>query len=385
MRSSEYNTLKHKLRRFFRKSKTEFKYFLLVYIKKILITSFLCFVFFLIIFFLFFRASMDEEYYKFINDNVERCLKHKTRYEQNKEFSQIKSSLPLRPVKMTLTTAVFLITDDNPYTVLKRIIVNKKTPIYEDRIALKLDHPHLVKSYRSDVRSYKDANNQSQTLIWLYMEYLPIKITQSFVKRDEDIIRDIAYDMLLGLKYLHDRNIAHLDLKIANIMGYTVNNEIRYKIIDFGYSRLISSDMKINEIQIPKKNYGTFPYKPPEVVFKSIHGLKSDIWCVGAILLFLRIEHTPFYTSDNKKNKDLYERFLVGEYKIVYPSDISDDLKDFIRGCMRINRDKRPSVDDLLNHRLFSEDGIHFFEDIDSGYDTDFYDSTDEELDIKYL
>ena len=370
----DQNISRKKLLKFYKRTKLETSNYVVRHKKKLTISCIFTFCVFVLIrniFFINFGDTMEkEEIYNFINNAVDRCLQKKTRYEQNKEFALIKSSLPIKPVKMTLTTAV-----------LKRIIVNKKTPIFEDKIALKLEHPHLVKSYKSNIRTYRDINNETQTLIWLYMEYLPYKVSQSYVKKDEKIIKQIAYDLLLGLQYLHNNNIAHLDLKIANIMGFNHNNEIRYKIIDFGYSRVVNK-----EIYLPGKNYGTFPYKPPEVVFNSIHGLKSDIWCVGAILLFLRVERTLFYDSDNKKDKALYEKFLSGRYKIKYPSDISPELRDLIKGCMRLNRNQRPSVDELLNHKFFNREyGTMFFdlyeESLDS-YESE-YDYTDDSIDLE--
>ncbi|WUR04725.1 serine/threonine-protein kinase [Vairimorpha necatrix] len=362
--------------------------------KRLIISIFFSFLFFFFLKIIFFNIFGDmkdkqesymknkqdekEEIYDFINKSVDLCLKKKTRYEQNKKFNEIISSLPIKPIKMTLTTSVFLLNNDK-FTVLKRIIVNKKTPIFEDKIALRLDHFNIVKSYKSEIRSYRDMNNETQTIIWLYMEYLPFKISQGYVKKNEEIIKEIAYDLLLGLEYLHKNNIAHLDLKIANIMGFKENDKMRYKIIDFGYSRVVDK-----EVFIPGKQYGTFPYKPPEVVFESIHGLKGDIWCVGAILLFLRLEETPFYDSSNKKDKPLYDKFLSGRYKIKYPQGISPVLKDFIKACMRLDRNKRPSVEELLTHKLFREKGVLFGdEEVSSDYYSDSeYDETDESIDI---
>lgn len=314
-------------------------------------------------------TPMEDEIYNFINHKVDECLELKTRYEQNKHFSNIKSNLPIRPLKMTLNTAVFYNTETD--TVLKRIIINKKAPIYEDKIALKMNHENVVKSYRSEIRTYKDKNKETQTILWLYMEYLPVKLDQNSISQDEDKIRNVAFDLLKGLNYLHMNDIAHLDLKISNIMGFRIDDKINYKIIDMGYSREIK-----DEVQIPSKNYGTFPYKPPENVLRNIHGKKGDIWCVGAILLFLRMGQTPFYTKDNKRHKELYDRFIVGDYKIKYPSDISEELKDLIKACMQLNRHKRPTTDELLQHRFFNkENGLLFgysesSEYYDSGYET---------------
>ena len=82
---------------------------------------------------------------------------------------------------------------------------------------------------------------------------MDIKINEKHVQGSEDVIRNIMRDALLGLKYLHDNNYAHLDIKIANIMGLTQKNgRIVYKLIDFGYTQYFSDKVAI----IPKKTTG---------------------------------------------------------------------------------------------------------------------------------
>ncbi|KAF9762452.1 putative serine/threonine-protein kinase mkcE [Nosema granulosis] len=325
------------------------------------------------------RALMEKKFYAYINKTMDEILKLKTRYKQNTEFAKLTPALPLQPLKMTMTTAVFLITDLSPYVVLKRIIVNKKSPIHEDEIALKLNHRNIVKSTNSETMTYVDANGEKQTLIWLYMEYLPIRISHKTVNRDEETLRKIARDVLHGLNYLHKQNIAHLDLKIANIMGDEDENGVFYKIIDFGYARKIDE----GEIKIPMKNYGTYPYKPPEIVLKNIHGMKGDIWCLGAIILFLRNGKTPFYDSKGNKQTDKYKEFLLGERTIPLSSDASPEIKDFISVCLQLDRNQRPSAEELLKHKFITgkEDGVMYQTDSeDSGY---FSSSTSEEESIE--
>nr|AJA32513.1 mitogen-activated protein kinase kinase kinase ANP1 [Nosema pernyi] len=365
------------------------RYYIRRYYKKFVLSILLLSVVVILTFFILFtnkifssakRASMEKEIYNYINKTMDEILKHKTRVKQNSEFAKLDPPLPIQPLKMTLSTAVFLYTDTTPNTVLKRIIVNKKAPIYEDEIALRLNHPNMVKSIKSERTTYEDSNGEKQIIIWLYMEYLPIRISYKTVNKNEDVLRRIARDVLIGLDYLHKQNIAHLDLKIANIMGDHKKGEIFYKIIDFGYAR----HMKNGEIKIPTKNYGTFPYKPPEIVLHNIHSLKSDIWCLGAIILFLRNGKTPFYDSKGNKQSDKYKDFIKGNRTIPLDSEASKEIKDFITSCLQLDKDRRPTAKELLSHKFITgtEDGIMFHST--SEEDSDYY-SDEETLDIDWL
>ena len=56
-------------------------------------------------------------------------------------------------------------------------------------------------------------------------------------KLDESEIFHLSYQLAMGLKYLHDQNVIHRDLKLGNIL--LKENKKDLKICDFGLSRSI--------------------------------------------------------------------------------------------------------------------------------------------------
>ncbi len=57
---------------------------------------------------------------------------------------------------------------------------------------------------------------------------------------NEEQVRRLMKDLLLGIDFLHQKNIVHRDLKTSNLL---YSNEGILKICDFGLARRISPSM----------------------------------------------------------------------------------------------------------------------------------------------
>lgn len=315
----------------------------------------------------------------FINKSVDHCLELKERKDQNKRFAAIKTDLPIRQIKMTLTTAVFLYKDEYQTYVIKRVIVNEQSPTQEEEISLLLKHKNIINTFASEREVFYNHLNEKQEILWLFSEFLREKVSQRTVNGDEDIIRRIAKDILIAVSYLHNNNIVHLDLKIANVMGQKEKGKVVYKLIDFGYSRNLNKEKAANdEVYIKNKSYGTFPYKSYEVARKNIHGKCSDIWCTGAIVWFLSLEETPFYKEKGEKDIDEYRNFIDGYKKHFFNPETSNELKDFVLRTMNRQRSERPTAEELLEHPFITNKKLdHEIVDYDDeGYFTDSFSDT---------
>lgn len=106
---------------------------------------------------------------------------------------------------------------------------------------------------------------------------------------NDNILRYFC-DILMGLEYLHIRNVFHRDLKPANLL-IDKNNHI--KIADFG----------ISLVHTPNKSTystaGTAVYSAPEVLRGGKYDYKSDIWSFGCILYEMCMGHSPFSQALN--------------------------------------------------------------------------------------
>jgi tRNA A-37 threonylcarbamoyl transferase component Bud32 len=103
-----------------------------------------------------------------------------------------------------------------------------------------------------------------------------------------------CFQITQGVAYIHDRNIAHRDIKVENvfILFKQVNgkSEIIYKIGDFGFSK--SADKRLST------QLGTPCYLPPEIL--NIWGdyeISADIWTLGCLFYAVLSGTFPFGPS----------------------------------------------------------------------------------------
>ncbi len=78
----------------------------------------------------------------------------------------------------------------------------------------------------------------------------------------EDRVKEIAWQLVSGIKYLHSYGIVHRDLKLENIMMTDTTNKSVPKLVDFGLAKMIGPHEKAEE------PFGTLGYVAPEILNK---------------------------------------------------------------------------------------------------------------------
>ena len=134
---------------------------------------------------------------------------------------------------------------------------------------------------------------------YLLMEYIQTDLSKFFRENkenpnvmNENFLKNISFQILNGLNYLHENNIIHRDIKLENIL-YDPKNNIA-KIGDFGLSRQFDYDLNAQYTDV-----GTYPYKPPELLLGLTHYTSSfDIWSTGCILVEI-CTGTHLFGQDN--------------------------------------------------------------------------------------
>jgi serine/threonine protein kinase len=77
--------------------------------------------------------------------------------------------------------------------------------------------------------------------------------------KTSEIQRNITYQILSGIEYLHSCKIVHRDIKPANLLLRSTNTSITVKIIDFG----LAIKLKDAQQTMQGGGQGTVGYRAP--------------------------------------------------------------------------------------------------------------------------
>ncbi|KAM9965792.1 hypothetical protein ACTFIR_005966 [Dictyostelium discoideum] len=247
--------------------------------------------------------------------------------------------------------SVFCAKNKNPHSAYdKQMVALKKMPIKtlrHKRMNLSeigflkyFNHPNIVK--------YLCAYQKSNDELWMVMEFLSggtLKNAASNFKFCERKIAYVCREILQGLDYLHKQNIAHRDLKSANVM---VNDKGEIKLIDFG----LCIDFSIEKEEI--NMLGSPSYISPEMINGNPHSLSTDIWSFGICALEMLLGKLPYHDSRLKA------MVFVATNNFNLPLLLSTttsslEFRDFLTNCLQFDPSKRLTSSQLLQHPFLTK------------------------------
>ncbi|MFT7797640.1 serine/threonine-protein kinase WNK4-like [Arapaima gigas] len=207
-----------------------------------------------------------------------------------------------------------------------------------------LQHPNIVRfydSWKSTIKGHK--------CIILVTELMTSGTLKTYLKRFKEmklkLLQRWSHQILKGLHFLHTRTppIIHRDLKCDNIFITGPTGSV--KIGDLGLATLKSASFA-------KSVIGTPEFMAPEM-YEEKYDEAVDVYAFGMCILEMTTSEYPY--SECQNAAQIYRKVTSGMkpdsfFKVKVP-----ELKEIIEGCIRMNKDERYTIQDLLEHAFFQE------------------------------
>lgn len=216
------------------------------------------------------------------------------------------------------------------------------------------------------------APNKNQYLITPYYQNNLYNYTSK--KLPEKVIKQIIYQIICGVNYLHSLKYIHRDIKPDNIL---ISSEGKIILTDFDLCRQESKgkDDPMTRTAV------TLYYRAPELFFgDTYYGNKIDIWSIGCVFAELIIGK-PIFKANNElgtlsniieiigcPNEENwpgvsqlpnYLPFTGGEFKLgkmLEEGGLSKEGIEIVTKMLMLDPKKRPSCEELLNNEYFKKE-----------------------------
>ena len=230
---------------------------------------------------------------------------------------------------------------------------NKKTICYnynliqEETSLMRLlqNNDYLLKYYGSYY------SRQSNT-IWLILEYCScgnlVDLMYALDRRfEENEIATFLEMILKGLIYLHDLNIIHRDIKCQNIF---VKEDGCIKLGDFGSGAKLT-----DEESYRRSKAGSAYWMSPQVILQQNYDTKTDIWSLGITSVELAESEPPFLDLKQIAVMNKIAKSPPTVEEVINVEEYSESFVDFIRQCLIVDPNKRPTAKELIEHEFIKK------------------------------
>lgn len=170
-----------------------------------------------------------------------------------------------------------------------------------------------------------------------------------YLDREQVVSERVAIRIFLqlaqGLSFLHRHRVAHLDIKLENVLlqGHKV------KLIDFGLARFFEVDQLYVD-----GHRGSYEYMGPEMLFQEPYmPARADIWAFGITLYTFLFGRYPYQVDRSKLLCSIYRHRLRRQMESMSVTMGSAELRSLLSGLLEPDPFLRPPAWHLLEHPWF--------------------------------
>lgn len=226
--------------------------------------------------------------------------------------------------------------------ILLNINVVLKCGLIDDPNIVREIYYHKQLKHKNIVSLYEVIKTENH--LWIALEYCQGGELYYYIyekKRLElDECRNIFFQIVLGVKYVHSLNLSHRDLKLENILLADQKRTI-VKLTDFGFIREFNPQSR----KFLSTICGTTVYMAPELLTgQKYSGFAIDIWSMGVILYTMLNGMLPFDDDDEMK----IQHKVINTEPMFY-DHVPIDVNQLISKMLLKDPNQRPSLNEILN------------------------------------
>jgi serine/threonine protein kinase len=174
---------------------------------------------------------------------------------------------------------------------------------------------------------------------WLVTAYIPGPTLYEAVQQQGPLpagaIGVLGAGLAEGLAAIHDSGLVHRDLKPGNV----ILAEDGPRLIDFGIARALDETHTVDIL-------GTPPFMSPEQATGAQVDTPSDVFSLGAVLVFAATGRSPFGTGQTQA---MLYRVVHEEPDLTGLTELPGALTKLVAACLAKDPADRPKVPDLLD------------------------------------
>ena len=218
--------------------------------------------------------------------------------------------------------------------------------------ASKFSHINVIHIFETGPKATIYINEVAKEVSYVAMEYAPHSDFWDLISKrlldstDDKLVRTYFHQLIDGLEHIHSLGIAHLDLKLENLL---VGKDYQLKIADFDTSQIVNEEKCLS--------YGTKDYRAPEILYLSCkYPFAADVYSAGVILFILKLQFQPYKEAeqegDDEDNEmfNLFVRDSENFWRELNLRNIDPDFMDLVGSMVCVNPKARLSLQEVKNH-----------------------------------